>query len=114
MSAAEAGPPRVSVAVVLGWVLTAPGFVMIATILLFLAGAHELAGCRFNILASSPGCAPGLFGTLMHIVMLTGLWSALAIMYVIGAVPVAWSLIYPPVRWWLCRRARRASAHSPR
>ncbi len=111
---AEPASRKRSFGVVVGWMLTAPGFVMLAAILLFLAGAHELAGCRFNILASSPGCAPGLFGTLMHIVMLTGLWSALAIMYGVGIVPVSWSLIYPPVRWWLHRRARRASAHSPR
>jgi hypothetical protein len=102
MDAAPA-PLRTSAAVIAGWWLTVPGFVMMALLLIVASGAPELAGCRFSVMTNATGCEET--APLMHRVVVAFQWSLVFTIKGIGLAFLAWSLIYPPVRWWLRLRA---------
>jgi hypothetical protein len=99
-----APPRRTSLAVVIGWVLTVPGFLMLAGVVAHGIGLLGLAGCEINIVTANATCAPGPFGNAMSVLQFFALVTYMSLVMLIGAVPLAWSILYPVVRWH--RRAR--------
>jgi hypothetical protein len=92
-------PRRPSLAVVVGWILTAPGFLMLAGVVAHGIGLLGLAGCEINIVTANATCPPGLFGSVMGVLQFFALVTYVSVVMLIGLVPIAWSVLYPVVRW---------------
>lgn len=99
-------PHRPSLAVVVGWILTVPGFLMLAGVVVHGVGLLGLAGCEINIVTANASCPPGPFGSVMSVLQFFALVTYVSVVMLIGLVPIAWSILYPVVRW----QRRRAGA----
>jgi hypothetical protein len=99
MDTATPRAPRSSVAVVIGWILTVPGFLMLAGVVAHGVGLLGLAGCEINIVTANASCPPGPFGNAMSVLQFFALVTYVSVVMLVGLVPIAWSVLYPVVRW---------------
>lgn len=108
---APSGAPlhRPSIAVIVGWILAVPGYVLMGAMLLSLLGLPDMARCRLNWSAGTSGCQPGLFGDVMYVVMGLAVTGLLLAMSIVGLLPFLWSLLYPFLRSRARRRANDAA-----
>ena len=91
-------------ALVVGWLLVVPGFVMLSTIAIELILANSsLVDCRSNFMtgASGPRCPGGSIGTAIEIALFAGGISRETAAFGYGLIPMIYSVIFVAVRWAL-------------